>query len=113
MTDLIHISYDDPFSNWKVGYPFENEHEKIDEYSIGRICAWGAHYIAVIHDDVPEDDRKEIAEFIAGAPDKIKQLTMIKDYAKVLSEYLNKSEIPEEIYEALVSIDYSITDYEN
>lgn len=75
MTYSIHISTDDILSGWKSSCTYkDSDGDCIDECSIGRICNWGAHYIAIIHDDVPEDERQAVAEFIATAPLKIKEL---------------------------------------
>jgi len=67
MSKIIHISYSDILKGW-LSSP---SHEDSNECSVGRIARWGAHYIAIIHDDVPEDERQEVADFIAGAPEKI------------------------------------------
>jgi len=67
MNGIIHISYSDILSGWLSSPACEDS----DECSVGRIARWGAHYIATIHDDVPEDERQEVADFIAGAPEKI------------------------------------------
>lgn len=76
VSDLIHISIDDILSGWKSSCTYKNTDGDvyIDECSVGRICNWGGHYIAIIHDDVPEDEREALAEFIANAPSKIKEL---------------------------------------
>jgi len=75
MSDLIHISIDDILSGWQSSCTYKDpDGDCIDECSVGRICNWGAHYIAIIHDDVPEDEREAVAEFIANAPFKIKKL---------------------------------------
>lgn len=75
MVDIIHISFDEIFKGWKSACTYKDpEGEIIDEVSVGRIARWGAHYVCVIHEEVPEDDRKAIAEFIANAPTRIEKL---------------------------------------
>ena len=75
MSNIIHISIDDILSGWKSSCSYKDpDGDCIDECSVGRIARWGAHYIAIIHDDVPEDERKKLAEFIASAPETIEKL---------------------------------------
>jgi len=64
----IHISLDDIFDGWT----FEHDTK---ETSVGRIAPWGGHYILIIHDDVPDDVKEDVAQFIANAPSVIKKLT--------------------------------------
>lgn len=75
MSKIIHISIDGILSGWQSSCSYKDpDGDCIDECSVGRIAPWGGHYIAIIHDDVPEDERKELAEFIANAPEKIEKL---------------------------------------
>ena len=72
---IIHISIDDIFDNWQYECGCsEDPFDEVEECSVGRIAPWGAHYIAIIHEDVPEDERCEIAKFIAEAPKHIQDL---------------------------------------
>jgi len=75
MSELIHISIDDILSGWQSSCSYKDyDVDKIDECSVGRVAQWGAHYICVIHSDVPEDERQELAEFISKAPETIHDL---------------------------------------
>lgn len=66
----IHVNIDHILEGWKYAH-------HAGETSVGRIAPWGGHYICIIHDDVPEDERQEVARFIAEAPEKIKNLESI------------------------------------
>lgn len=79
MVEVVHISIDDPLSCWKYSC------SHADGCSVGRITSWGGHYICTIHDDVPEDERKVIAEFIANAPTRINDLR--KENKKLTDRY--------------------------
>jgi len=72
MNEIIHISFSNILKGW-VSSSTCHDSEDDDECSVGRIAPWGGHYIAVIHDDVPEDERQEVADFIAAAPYKIEK----------------------------------------
>ena len=95
MSELIHVSIDKILSGWKSSFGYEEEGDYINECSVGRIAPWGGHYICIIHDDVPEDEREEIAEFIATAPKKItdleQQLATSKAECDRLNGIINKS----------------------
>ena len=73
MNEIIHISFSNILKGW-VSSSSCDDAEDSNESSVGRIAPWGAHYIATIHDDVPEDEREEVADFIAAAPQKIREL---------------------------------------
>jgi len=75
MSKSIHISIDNILIGWKHSCNYNDpDGEILDECSIGRITSWGGHYIAIVHTDVPEDERKKVAEFIANAPSLIGKL---------------------------------------
>jgi len=91
VSDSIHVSIDDILSGWKSACTHKDmDGDCIDECSVGRIARWGAHYIAIIHDDVPEDEREEVAKFIAEAPEKIANLEQLLIKVKeTLTAYSN------------------------
>jgi len=75
MSEILHINIDEIFSCWKSACIYKNDDgDCIEECSVGRIARWGAHYIAIIHDDVPAGEREKVAKFIANAPKRITEL---------------------------------------
>ena len=72
--DNIHINIDHILEGWQHA-------SHAGESSVGRICPWGGHYICIIHDDVPEGEREEVAKYIAEAPGKIHLLEqLVREY---------------------------------
>jgi len=87
MSKILHINIDDILSGWKSSCTYKDDDgDYIEKCSVGRIARWGAHYIAVIHDDVPAGERKEIAEFIADAPKRITELEKELEQHKAITE---------------------------
>ena len=76
--------------------------EVIDECSIGKICVWGGFTIAVISDEVPDDQKQATALFLKAAPDMYEALNKLVEYInyegpasrewRAITEWVEKSE---------------------